>query len=147
MLQWLECSPATIWFRQGWAKPPRCAFWEGGSKPPSLSEVIWNSAVKSPIMTRSGDGGSLRVEPMTAASELSLLGERLKPLKQSTMNSRLPKQIVSLRENPSHVKHSPSVETVIVDEGTIRMSRGKERCKSRFLTCQLSVFFAPARTG
>jgi hypothetical protein len=33
---------------------------------------------ESPIMTRSGDGGPLQVEPMTAASELSLRGERLR---------------------------------------------------------------------
>jgi hypothetical protein len=32
------------------------------------------------------------------------------------MNSRLPKQIVSPREKPLHVKHSPLVETVSADE-------------------------------
>jgi hypothetical protein len=32
-----------------------------------------------------------------------------------------------------------------IDEGTIRISRGKACCKSPFLACQLSVFFAPAR--
>jgi hypothetical protein len=30
-------------------------------------------------------------------------------------------------------------------DATIRMSKGKVRCKSPFLVCQLSIFFAPAR--
>jgi hypothetical protein len=74
--------------------------------PPSLLE-----AVESSIMARNGDGGPLRVEPMKAAPESYLLGERLRPLKQSTMNSRLPKRMVSPREKPLHVRRSPSVET------------------------------------
>jgi hypothetical protein len=39
------------------------------------------------------------------------------------------------RENPPHVKRSPS--TAIVDEGTIETSKGKVHCKSTFLACQL----------
>jgi hypothetical protein len=42
-------------------------------------------------MARSGDGGPQWVEPMKAMPESFLMGERLKPLKQSAMNSRLPK--------------------------------------------------------
>jgi hypothetical protein len=42
-------------------------------------------------MAHSGDDAPLRVEPMAAASEPSLRGERLKLLKQSATNSRFPK--------------------------------------------------------
>jgi hypothetical protein len=34
---------------------------------------------------------------------------------------------------------------VIIDEGTIRMSRGKAHYKSPFLAGQMKVFLAPAR--
>jgi hypothetical protein len=37
------------------------------------------------------DGDPLRVVPTKIAPELLPLGERLRPLKQSAMNSRLPK--------------------------------------------------------
>jgi hypothetical protein len=50
-------------------------------EPPPLLEVVWNSSVESSIMTRYGDGGPLRVEPMKVVSELLLLRERLKPQK------------------------------------------------------------------
>jgi hypothetical protein len=53
--------------------------------------------------------------------------------------------MVSLRENPPHVRHSPSVAMMIVDEGTIETSTGKARCKSPYLACQLLVFLASAR--
>jgi hypothetical protein len=53
--------------------------------------------------------------------------------------------MVSARENPLHVKHSPLAVTVIADERTIRTSRGIAHCKSPFLAHQLSMFFAPAR--
>jgi hypothetical protein len=32
-----------------------------------------------------------------------------------------------------------------MEDGTIKMSRGKAHCKSPFLACQLSVFSAPAK--
>jgi hypothetical protein len=47
--------------------------------------------------------------------------------------------MVSPREKPSCDRHSPSTATVIIDEGTIRTSRRKARCKSSFLARQLSV--------
>jgi hypothetical protein len=53
--------------------------------------------------------------------------------------------MVSLREKPPHVRHSLSVVMMIVDEGTIRMFKGKARYKSPFLVYQLSVFIALAR--
>jgi hypothetical protein len=40
-------------------------------------------------MAYNRDGGPLLVEPMKAAPESFLLGERLRPPKQSTMNSML----------------------------------------------------------
>jgi hypothetical protein len=61
-------------------------------------------------------GGPLRGEPMKVELKSFLLGERLRPVKQSAMNSRLPKRMVLLREKPPHVKHSPSVEMVSADE-------------------------------
>jgi hypothetical protein len=63
------------------------------------------------------------------------------------MNSKLPRWIVSPSEKPLHIKHSPSVEKVSTDEGTIRTSIGKAHHKSPFLVRQLLVFFAPANYG
>jgi hypothetical protein len=117
----------------------------GRPEPPSTLKDVWNSSVVSPIMAYRGDGGSLQVEPMKAASKSSILGERLRPPKQSVMNSTLPKWIVSQRENPPHNRRSPSVEMASADETTIRMSRGKAHCKSPFLACHQSVFFRPTR--
>jgi hypothetical protein len=79
------------------------------------------------------------------APELSPVGEKLRLLKRSTMNSRLPERMVSPMENPSHEKHSPFVVMVSADDGTIRMSKGKARCQSPFLARRPSVFFAPTR--
>jgi hypothetical protein len=119
----------------------------GEVDPPSLSEAMWNSSVESPIMARNGDGGPLRVEPMMAVSESSLLGERLIPLKQSMMNSRLPKQMISPREKPLYDRRSPSEVTVSADDETIGTSREKVHCKSPYLACELSVFSTLTRTG
>jgi hypothetical protein len=74
--------------------PMLCLLGEGRSNPPSPSKAVWNSSVESPIMSHSGVYGLLWVEPMTVASEPSLLGERLRPPKLSTMDLRLPMQIV-----------------------------------------------------
>jgi hypothetical protein len=117
----------------GRVKPPvLCLLGEGRSIHPSPSEAVWNSSLESPIMAHRGDGGLLWDEPMTAASEPSLLGERLRSLKQSVMNS--------------HDRRSPLAATVSTDDGTIRTSRGKAHCKSPYLAHQLSVFSTSART-
>jgi hypothetical protein len=55
--------------------------------------------------------------------------------------------MISSREKPPHAQRSPSVEKVSVDEGTIETSKGKARCKSPYLACQLSVFSALANYG
>jgi hypothetical protein len=104
---------------------------------------MWHSSVESPIMLRNRDGGPLWAEPMKAASEPSLLGERLRPLKQLAMNSRLSKRTVSSREKPPHDRCSSSVAMASIDEGTIGTSKGKACCKSLFLPRQLLVFSAP----
>jgi hypothetical protein len=93
--------------------PVSCLLEEGR---PSLLKAVYNSLVESSIMAYSGDGGPPRVEPTKVLPESFLLGEKLRLLMQSAMNSRLPKQIVSLMEKPPHVKCSPSAETVSVDE-------------------------------
>jgi hypothetical protein len=59
------------------------------------------------------------------------------------MSSKFPRQMVSPREIPPHVRHLPLAATVIEDDGTIETFRGKARCKSLYLTSQLSVFLAP----
>jgi hypothetical protein len=56
---------------------------------------------------------------MMVAPEPSPMGERLRPLKRSAMNSRLPKRMVSPREKTSHDRCSPSAATASADEGTI----------------------------
>jgi hypothetical protein len=73
---------------------------EGRLESPCLLEVAWNSLVESSIMARTEDGSLLRVELMKVASELFLLGKRLR----------------SLREKPPHVRRSLSVEMVSADE-------------------------------
>jgi hypothetical protein len=55
--------------------------------------------------------------------------------------------MVSPREKPPYVKHSPSVDKASADEGTIRTSRGKARCKSPFPVRHLSVFSTSANYG
>jgi hypothetical protein len=82
---------------------------------------------------------------MMMSSEPSPMGERIRPPKRSAMNLRLPKRMVSPSEKPQDDRHSPSVVTVSVDDGTIRTSREKTRYKSPILVCQLSMFFALAR--
>jgi hypothetical protein len=124
-----------------------CLLEEGRLEPPSPLEAMWNSSVESSIMAYSRDGSSLQVEPMKAASESFLLRERLMPPKQSAMTSSLSKRMISLSEKPPHVKRSTSATTTSADEGTIRTSRGKARCKSHFLARQLSVFSAPTNYG
>jgi hypothetical protein len=54
---------------------------EGRPKPPSSLGTVRNSSGESSIMARHRDGVSLRVEPMKAALESPLLGERLRTLK------------------------------------------------------------------
>jgi hypothetical protein len=127
--------------------PVPCLRGEGRLSAPSPSKVMWNSLVESPVMACSEDSGPQRVEPMAAAFETSIRGERFRPPKKSAMNSRLPNRMVSPREKPSHDRHSTSVVMVIADEGTIRTSGRKARYKSPFLARQLSVFSTPSRTG
>jgi hypothetical protein len=132
---------------QGRMEPWCHAFLDSGGVPPSLPKAMWNSSMESPIMAHSGDNGLLWVEPAMVASEMSLLGERLWSPKQSVVNSRLPKQMVSLREKPPHDRHSSLATTVSADEGTIRMSRGKMRCKSAFLRVNCRCFLHRQDTG
>jgi hypothetical protein len=58
----------------------------------------------------------MRAGPMKMAPKSHPLGDRLKLPKQLTMNLRLPKQTVSLREKPLQVKHSQPVVMASVDE-------------------------------
>jgi hypothetical protein len=113
----------------------------GEVDPPSPSEAVWNSLVESHIMAHSGDGGPLRVEPMMAVSELSLLGESLRQPKQSAMNSRLPMQMVLLREKPLHDRRSLLAAMVSDDDGIVGTSSGKARCKSPSCAPTVSVFY------
>jgi hypothetical protein len=125
--------------------PASCLLGEGRSVLPSPSRAVGNPSAESPIMVCCGDSGSPWAEPMTMVSELSHMGERLRPPKQSAMNSRLPKRMVSLREKSPHNKRSPPTAMATVDDGTSRTSRVKAHCKSSFLAHQLSVFFTPVR--
>jgi hypothetical protein len=50
-----------------------------------------NSSVEFPLMVCGEDGGPLRAEPMMIVSKTSPNGERLRLLKLSVMNLRLPK--------------------------------------------------------
>jgi hypothetical protein len=71
--------------------PALCLQGKGRLILPSPFEAMWNSLTESSVMDHSGNGVPLRVEPMTAAPEPSLMGERLRPPKRSALNSRLPK--------------------------------------------------------
>jgi hypothetical protein len=112
---------------------------------PSPFRAAGNPSAVSPVIAHYGDDDPLRAEHMTTAFEPPPMGERIRPPKRSAMNSRLPKQMVSPREKPSHNKHSPPMATMSTNDGTIRTSRGKECCKSPNLAHKLSVFFALAR--
>jgi hypothetical protein len=125
--------------------PVPCLLGEGRSILPSSSKAIWNCSVDSPVMAHGGDGSPPRVEPMMAASEPSPMGARIRLLKRSVMNSRLPKRMVSPREKSSLDRHSPPVAMMSADDGTIGTSGEKAHCKSRFLACQLSFFSAPTK--
>jgi hypothetical protein len=61
------------------------------------------------------------------------------------MNSRLPKWMVLYVARPTSVGLWPLAMKESFSEGTIRMSRGKARCKSYFMVSQLLVLFAPVR--
>jgi hypothetical protein len=63
-------------------------------------------------------GDPLWVVPIKMAPESPPppLGERLRVPNQLAKNSRLSKQIVSTRVKPPHIRRSPSVATVSVDE-------------------------------
>jgi hypothetical protein len=67
-------------------------------------------------MAYRGDSGPLLVELMKTVPKSFLLGERLRPPKQSAMNSWLPKRMVLLREKSPHIKHSLLVETMNANE-------------------------------
>jgi hypothetical protein len=81
------------------------------------------------------------------ALESSSWGERLRRPRRSTVNSRLPKQMVLPRARQTSVGLMPMETKESFGDVTIRTSRGKARYKSPFLACQLSVFFAPTRIG
>jgi hypothetical protein len=95
---------------------------EGRPHHPPPLQAMWNSLVESSIMAHCGDGGPLRVEPMKVVPEFLLLGERLRLPKLSMMNSKLPRQMISLWKKPQHVKRSLSTEMVSRDERTIGTS-------------------------
>jgi hypothetical protein len=96
-------------------------------------------------MARYRDGGPSQEETMMSVSKPPPMGERLRASKWLAMKSRLPKRMVLPREKPLQHKRSPPAAIASAYGGTIGTSRGKARCKSPFLMCQLSVFFAPAR--
>jgi hypothetical protein len=121
--------------------PVPCLLGEGRPEPPSPLEAVRNSSVEFPIMACSGDGGPLWVEPMKVASEPSPLGERLRPLKQSAMNSRLPKQIVLPREKPPHDRHSPSAAMASMYEGPSEHPEGKRTANPPSWHTNFQYFF------
>jgi hypothetical protein len=57
--------------------PVMCLQEEGRPETPTPLEAVLNSSVESSVLARSGDGGPLWVEPMKAAPESFLMGERL----------------------------------------------------------------------
>jgi hypothetical protein len=71
--------------------PVLCLLGEGRLEPLSPLEAMWNTLVESSIMTRSRDGGLLRVEPMKVAPESFLLGERIRPPKAVSDELEVPK--------------------------------------------------------
>jgi hypothetical protein len=71
--------------------------------------------MESSIMARS-DGDPLQVVLLKVVPESLSLGERLRLPKQSAMDSRLPKQMVSQREKAPQVRHSLSVVAASADE-------------------------------
>jgi hypothetical protein len=142
-----QTSPPARHCRRSGKFPPRAIvhLGEGRLVLSSPSGAVGDPLLESPIMVHRGCSGSPWAEPMAMTSELSPMGERLRPPTRSIMNLSRLKRIVLPRENPPHVRHSSSAVMAIEDNGTIGTSRGKAGCKSPFLACQLSVFFAPPR--
>jgi hypothetical protein len=58
---------------------------------------------------------------VTMAPEPPPRGERLRPVNQLAMNSRLPKWMALPRENPSHRKRSLPVAAMNANDGTVGM--------------------------
>jgi hypothetical protein len=121
-----------------------CLLGKGRLGLPSPLGVIGSPSMGPPIMAHYRSGGSPRAGLMTMVLELSPRWERLRPSNRSAMNSRLPKWMVSRREETSYGRRSMLVVVMNADDGTIRTFGGEARCKSPYLACQLSVFFAPA---
>jgi hypothetical protein len=132
-----------LWLK--WEEHPCCLPEKGRSVLTSPLGAMGNPSLGSPIMVHCRSSGPPWVGPMMTAPEPSPRGERLRPSNWSLMKSRFPKQMVSPREKPSRDKCLPPAAVTNTDDGTIRTSRGKARCKSPFQACQWPVFFAPVR--
>jgi hypothetical protein len=70
--------------------PVLCLPEVGRPELPSPLEAFYNSSVESSVMAYN-DGDPLWVVPTKIAPKSLPMGERLRPSKQSAMNSRLPK--------------------------------------------------------
>jgi hypothetical protein len=75
-------------------------------------------------MVHGGNGGPPWVDPTMVAPEPSSKGEKLRPLKRSAVNSRLPNEMVLPREKPPHDRRSLLVAMTSANDGTIGTSRG-----------------------
>jgi hypothetical protein len=91
------------------------------------------------------EGDPVWTIPMNMVHESYSWGKRLRRPRRSVVNSMLPKWMVLPGARPTLVGLFPLAMKESFGDGTIRTSRGKARCKSPFLACQLSVFFAPTR--
>jgi hypothetical protein len=111
-------------------------------KDPELLHVleVAPSSLEDSSRAMCRDGDPLCTIPMNMALESHSWGERLR-------RPRLPKRMVLHGSRQTPVRFLPLAMNESFSEGTIRMSRGKPCYKSPFLPCQLSVFFASARTG
>jgi hypothetical protein len=143
-----EHSPSVVWLWQERVKPLWRASWERVGRSPCPRLTPWWPPRWSPLSWPvAGLMPHYQLSPWRQRLSRPFWGRGSYYRNSRWWTSKLPRRMGSLRENPLHIRHSPSVATVIADEETIRTSRGKARCKSLFLVHQLSVFFTPVRTG
>jgi hypothetical protein len=103
-----------------------------------------NPSVEYLVMAQYRGSGPMQAGPMTMAPEPSPGGE-VQAAELISDELKIPKVDSFTEGKPSHDKCSPPAVAASANDGTIGTSRGKAHCKSPFLACQLSVFFAWTR--
>jgi hypothetical protein len=104
----------------------------GDPELPPMPEAVLSSSEDSSRAVHKEDDLMWTI-PSNMAHEFHSWGERLRRPRRSAVNSGLPKWMVLPRARPTPVGLLPLATKESFGKGTIRMSRGKARCKSPYL--------------